>query len=215
MSAADSWAPSAELRAATESAMGFWRAAAKPRRVPLDHDLAGEMRELARAFSIVHLGSVMDVAESVLDASKGHWPSPYEVRQCAKEYARRAEERAAGWPERIDAVLYDDTHAVDEQCAAIMRGVGLDPATCGHKAKMEAITAVMGAVTHGVYKAVDAGTLPKSKLSELRAGTYPTPSQLEKRARDLAEKARSLPKVMKEIPALPATVTAIHQNEAA
>jgi hypothetical protein len=215
MSASPDWAPSQPLREAVEQAVRFWKVHHPNRRVPADHDHAAEFREYCRALSQVHLGSVMDVAEAVLDSTSGHWPRPLEVRKCARAFALRAEERANGWPERIDSVLYDDTRNVDAQCDAILRGVGLDGPDVGSKAKSEAITAVMGAVTHAVYKAVDAGTLPKSKLAELRAGTYPTPAQLEKRARDLAEKARSIAPRQRFIPALPDTVRAIHQNEAA
>lgn len=214
MSAAAEWVPAPALRDAVEAAYRFWKVHHPNRRVPADHDHAAEFREYCRAMSMVHVGSVADVAEAVLDSSKGHWPSIAEVKKCARAFAQRQADREAGWPDRIDSVLYDDFRAVDAQCAAILRGLDLDGPDVGHRAKWQGIAAVMDAVTYGVQQAVRDGTLPKSKLAEFRAGTYPSPATLERRARDLAEKARHTGTI-KSVPVLGATVRAIHAAEIA
>jgi hypothetical protein len=213
MSAADSWAPSAELRAATESAMRFWRVHHPNRRVPPDHDHAAELREYCRALSVVQLGAVDDVAEAVLDMSKGHWPSIVEVRKCARAFALRAEDRAAGWPERIDSVIYDDNAAIDAQCAAILRGLGLDGSDAGTAAQSRGITTVMESVTFHTQKGVANGTIPKSRMADLRAGTWPTPAQLEREAKRLSDAAARLkPRTM---PTIGDTTRAVNAAETA
>jgi hypothetical protein len=213
MSAAAQWVPSPDLRDAVESACRFWRVHHPNRRVPADHDHAAEFREYCRAMSQVHVGSVMDVAEAVLDLSKGHWPSILEVRKCARAFALRAQERANGWPERVDAVLYDDTRAVDAQCAAILRGLGLDGPESGHAARCRGITAVMEAVTHRAQRAIAEGRLAKSRLADLRAGVWPPVEVLEREARRLSDMAATLkPRVM---PTLTDSARAMLAQEAA
>jgi hypothetical protein len=213
MSVLAQWVPSPDLRDAVESACRFWRVHHPNRRVPADHDHAAEFREYCRAMSQVHVGSVMDVAEAVLELSKGHWPSILEVRKCARAFALRADERANGWPERVDAVLYDDTRAVDAQCAAILRGLGLDDPAAGHVAQTRGIATVMEAVMHGMLQAIARGDMHRSRLAELRAGTYPTPAQLERDARRLSDRAAALkPRTM---PTLTDSARAMLAQEAA
>jgi hypothetical protein len=50
----------------------------------------------------------------------------------------------------------------------------------------------MESVTHRIQRAITAGTIPQSRMAELRAGTYPTPAQIQKSARELHDGAAAL-----------------------
>lgn len=190
MSAA--WTPSRDLRDATDEALRLWRINHPNRRVPKDHDHDAERYEFARAFSVLPIGSITIVAEQVLDVSQGHFPNPTEVRKSARAFLHRQNDRTMGWGQ---AHPLDDTTAIDAQCDAILRGLGMTDSALSGASKARGIAVVMEAIMDGVMRAVDAGTMPRTRLAELRAGTYPTPAQLERDAMRLSEKGKQITKL--------------------
>ena len=184
------WTPSRELYDATVAARKLWRTNHPSYRRPADFDHEAELHEFCRAFASLPLASIPIVAEQALDESRGHFPKPFEVRNCARAFLKRtAPERTAG---DYDAPMPPDpiAQAQTAQALAMLRALDLDGPEVSRQSQILGITAATEALMSDMHSAVRAGRISSQCVEDFRNGAFPTIAELEAKVRRIAAAGR-------------------------